>query len=106
MGCGKLRRSHGPGRVDYAVEITILILRRQGVVGKTQTTLDLDLILPSMGERAFVQVKSRTDSKELADYVSRIDAADEFNRMFYVYHTGHAATEDQRVVGGDFGAGG
>jgi hypothetical protein len=31
--------------------------RRQGVVGKTQKTLDLDLILPSTGERAFVQVK-------------------------------------------------
>jgi hypothetical protein len=30
--------------------------RRVGIVGKTRKTLDLDLILPSTGERAFVQV--------------------------------------------------
>ena len=47
--------------------------RRLGVVGKTQKTLDLSLELPSTGERAFVQVKSRTDSKELADYIEQID---------------------------------
>ncbi len=28
--------------------------QRQGIVGKTQKTLDLDLLLPSTGERAFV----------------------------------------------------
>ena len=43
--------------------------RRVGVVGKTQKTLDLDLVLPSTGERAFVQVKSQTTTAELADYV-------------------------------------
>jgi hypothetical protein len=44
--------------------------RRQGMIGKTQKTLDLDLVLPSTGERAFVQVKSRTSPAELADYIS------------------------------------
>ncbi len=34
--------------------------RRQGVVGKTQKDIDLSLLLPSTGERACVQVKSRT----------------------------------------------
>lgn len=72
--------------------------RRQGVVGKTQKTLDLDLMLPSTGERAFVQVKSRTSPGELADYISRLDAADEYTRMFYVYHTGDVATNDPHVV--------
>lgn len=90
------------GPKDFEILVDLIFStsgwRRQGVVGKTQKTLDLDLILPSTGERAFVQVKSRTDSRELAEYVSRIDDADEFNRMFYVYHTGHATTEDQRVV--------
>lgn len=47
--------------------------RRLGVVGKTQKTLDLDLLLPSTGERAFVQVKSQTTSAELADYVGKLD---------------------------------
>jgi hypothetical protein len=42
--------------------------RRLGIVGKTQKTLDLDLILPSTGERAFVQVKSKTTSAQLAEY--------------------------------------
>jgi hypothetical protein len=31
---------------------------RRGIIGNTQKTLDLDLLLPSTGERAFVQVKS------------------------------------------------
>lgn len=44
--------------------------RRVGVLGKTQATLDLDLILPSTGERAFVQVKSRTTSKQLSTCLS------------------------------------
>ena len=48
--------------------------RRQGVVGGTQKTLDLDLVLPSTGERAFVQVKSKTDSAELAKSVEEFEA--------------------------------
>jgi hypothetical protein len=71
--------------------------RRQGVVGKTQKTLDLDLMLPSTGERAFVQVKSKTSSAELADYVARLDDLGPYDRMFYVYHSGEAATDDERV---------
>jgi hypothetical protein len=72
--------------------------RRQGLIGKTQKTLDLDLVLPSTGERAFVQVKSRTSPAELADYISRLEAADDYARMFYVYHSGDVATDDSRVV--------
>jgi hypothetical protein len=90
------------GPQDFEVLVDLVFStsgwRRQGVVGKTQKTLDLDLVLPSTGERAFVQIKSRTDDAELADYVSRIDAADDYTRMFYVYHTGHASTDDPRVV--------
>lgn len=72
--------------------------RRQGLIGKTQKTLDLDLVLPSTGERAFVQVKSRTNVAALADYISRLDAADDYDRMFYVYHTGDVSTDDPRVT--------
>lgn len=72
--------------------------RRLGVVGKTQKTLDLDLILPSTGERAFVQVKSRTSSSELAEYAATLDQAGPFDRMFFVYHTGSASSDDDRVV--------
>jgi hypothetical protein len=72
--------------------------RRLGVVGKTQKTLDLDLTLPSTGDRAFVQVKSKTTSAELADYVTKFDELGPYDRMFYVYHSGEAKTDDDRVI--------
>lgn len=72
--------------------------RRQGPVGKTQKTLDLDLALPSTGERAFVQVKSKTTSAELAEYVGKLDELGPYDRMFYVYHSGTANTDDERVI--------
>jgi len=71
--------------------------RRVGVVGKIQKTLDLDLILPITGERAFVQAKSKTTSAELAKYVAKI-GGEPYNRMFYVFHSGNADTDDPRVI--------
>ena len=72
--------------------------RRLGTVGKTQKTLDIDMMLPSTGERAFVQVKSRTTSSELADYVAQLDERGPYDRMFYVFHSGNAETDDDRVT--------
>ena len=66
-------------------------------MGKAQKTLDLDLVLPSTGERAFVQVKSKTGSRELAAYVAKIEDGP-YDRMFYVFHSGEAATDDPRVT--------
>jgi hypothetical protein len=71
--------------------------RRQGIVGKTQKTLDLDLILPSTGEHAFVQIKSKTTSAELAEYVGKLEELGPYDRMFYVFHSGDADTDDERV---------
>jgi hypothetical protein len=71
--------------------------RRVGLVGKTQKTLDLDLTLPSTGERAFVQVKSKTTSAELAAYVSKIQEGT-YDKMFFVFHSGEAETLDKRVT--------
>jgi hypothetical protein len=67
------------------------------VVGKTQKTIDLALMLPSTGERAFVQVKSHTTSAELAEYVGQLEGT-LYNRMFYVFHSGDATTDDERVI--------
>ena len=74
--------------------------RRVGVLGKSQETLDLDLVLPSTGERAFVQVKSKTSSAELAEYVGKLgERADLYRRMFYVYHSGKPALpKDERIT--------
>lgn len=71
--------------------------RRQGKVGGPQEILDLDLLLPSTGERAFVQVKSRTSQREFEKYLdSFIDAP--YDKMFYAFHTGPAlSANDDRV---------
>jgi hypothetical protein len=71
--------------------------RRHRIVAKTQKTLDLDLVLPSTGERAFVQVKSKTTSAELGEYVGRLEDHGPYERMFYVLHSGEADTDDDRV---------
>ena len=70
--------------------------RRLGSVGGTEKTRDLDLILPTTQERAFVQVKSKTTSVELAEYVTQMDHG--YDRMFYVFHSGEAQTKDERVT--------
>jgi hypothetical protein len=43
--------------------------RRVSQVGRTQKTVDLELILPSTAERAFVQVKSQATAASIDDYV-------------------------------------
>lgn len=66
--------------------------RRVGQVGKTQKTVDLELLLPTTGERAFVQIKSSTTEKELADYLDRYKDSGAYDRMFFVWHSGNAGT--------------
>lgn len=55
-------------------------------------------MLPSTGERAFVQVKAKTTSAELADYVGKLEELHPYDRMFYVFHSGKAVTDDNRVT--------
>ena len=46
------------------------------------------LILPTTGEKAFVQVKSKTDQNEFnAEYLEVFREMSQFGRMFYVLHT-------------------
>ena len=73
--------------------------RRTGETGGTQKAVDIELMLPSTGEAAFVQVKSRTNQSQLDDYVERLAARDE-SRMFYVYHSGSRGLswDDPRVT--------
>ncbi len=71
--------------------------RRLGQLGKTQKFLDLDLILPTTNERACVQIKSSTTSAQLAEYIEQMDEVGLFKRMFYIFHSGEAVTEDERV---------
>jgi hypothetical protein len=50
-----------------------------------------------MHERRDVQVKSKTTSAELAEYVRKLKDEGPYERMFYVYHSGEAETDDERV---------
>jgi len=73
--------------------------QRIGVVGGPQDTVDLELVLPSTRERAIVQVKSKTTTTELAEYIAKFgERADFYDRMFYVYHSGEPRLPDDRRV--------
>lgn len=90
----------GPKDFETLVDLVFSISgwRRQGIVGKTQKTLDLDLMLPSTGERAFVQVKSRTSQAEFDEYAAHFEALDSYDRMFFVYHSGAANSDDEKMT--------
>ncbi len=45
-----------------------------------------------------MQVKSETNSAELADYIAQFEELESFNRMFFVYHSGSAETDRERVI--------
>jgi hypothetical protein len=94
-----LIRLLGPRDFELLVDLVFTTSgwRRIGTVGKTQKTLDLDLVLPSTGERAFVQVKSQTTPAELTEYLTALQDS-LYTRMFYVFHSGRAETSDQRVT--------
>lgn len=66
--------------------------RRLGSVGGTERIVDMELILPSTKERAFVQVKSATTQRKFNDKYReafvRMREARVFDRMFFVFHTG------------------
>ncbi|MDF2367763.1 hypothetical protein [Sneathiella sp.] len=60
--------------------------QRISSLGGTQKTLDLELLLPTTGERAIVQVKSATSQAQLDDYIERFGAM-AADKYFYVYHS-------------------
>lgn len=61
--------------------------RRLGELGRTTKDLDLEVELPSTGERAWIQVKSRASDAVLAESVAKVDQLP-YRRLFFVYHTG------------------
>lgn len=62
--------------------------QRISASGGTQKTIDIEMVLPSTQEQAFVQIKSRTDNTQLQYYIDQLDLReDEKEKMFFVYHT-------------------
>jgi hypothetical protein len=72
--------------------------RRLGQVGKTQKTVDIELMLPTTGERAFVQVKSSASKQDLTQYVERLKDSHAYDRMFFVWHSGDVGEVEESNV--------
>jgi len=89
----------GPKDFELLVDLVFTTSgwRRIGSVGKTRKTVDFDMVLPSTGEQAFVQVKSATTPAEFSEYLAAFQDGPH-TRMFYVFHSGEAATSDPRVT--------
>ncbi|MGE3476429.1 MAG: restriction endonuclease [Rhodospirillaceae bacterium] len=62
-------------------------------VGGTQKDIDIEVVEPATGARAFVQVKSRAGQRELDDYLERWEAVGGYEHMFFVCHSPTSALE-------------
>jgi hypothetical protein len=76
---------------DFEILCDLIFARlgwqRLSDVGGEQKDTDLVLIQPATGERAFVQVKSKSSQRELSSYEQSFQANPGFERMFYVCHS-------------------
>jgi hypothetical protein len=61
--------------------------QRTGALGRTQKTVDLELLAPVTGKRAIVQVKSQAGIDTLEDYTVQFRAMSQYQEMFFVVHT-------------------
>lgn len=89
---------------DFETLVDLIFARtgwqRVSRVGETQADVDLVLEQPSIGEKAFVQVKSRAGQAVLDDYIDRFRQSGAFQRFFFVCHTPSgelAAVDDARL---------
>ncbi len=55
--------------------------------GKTQKTLDLELLSPVTGEKAIVQIKAQSNLKEFLKYQEEFSVMNDYSKFFYVVHT-------------------
>ncbi|WP_394206056.1 hypothetical protein [Shewanella waksmanii] len=61
--------------------------QRISVLGKTEKDIDLDVFSPVSQKRAFVQVKSTTNSNQFNEYCEIYKEYKQYNEMYFVYHT-------------------
>jgi hypothetical protein len=75
---------------DFELLVELIFARsgwqRLGRIGETQPDLDLDLVEPATGQRAFVQIKSTAGQNVLDEYVRRWRATDGYDQFFFVCH--------------------
>lgn len=61
--------------------------KRIETLGKTQKSIDLDLMSPVTGKRAFVQVKSTSDLPTFQEYVDQFKNMNQYDEMYFVVHS-------------------
>jgi hypothetical protein len=76
---------------DFELLVDLIFSRagwqRLSPLGKTEKSIDLELMLPVTGDRAFVQVKSAATLQDLRDYVAAYRKTEQLQQMFFVVHT-------------------
>jgi len=76
---------------DFELLVDLILTRagwqRLSALGKTEKSIDLELLLPVTARRAFVQVKSSATIQELKDYIARYRAMEQYQEMLFVVHT-------------------
>jgi len=61
--------------------------QRVSAAGKTQKTIDLELISPVSGKRAAVQVKSQSDLDTFLRYKSTFEGMSTYDEVYFAVHT-------------------
>ena len=76
--------------------------QRIGSLGKTEKSIDLDLVSPVTGKRAFVQVKSQANLKTFLEYKESFEGMDQYHEMYFIVHSPSADLaahlEDSAIV--------
>jgi hypothetical protein len=68
--------------------------QRVSSLGKTQKSIDLELLSPVTGKRAFVQVKSQASLSTFLQYKAQFEGMPQFDEMYFVVHSPSADLED------------
>lgn len=97
---GKVVQRLDPKDFETLVDMMFLAAgwRRLGRVGSTEKTKDLDLQMPVTGETAWVQIKCASSVEVFNRYVTDNERMSQYDRMFFVYHTGEGIRSDQENV--------
>ena len=61
--------------------------QRLSSLGKTEKSIDLDLLSPVTGKRAFVQIKSQADLKTFLHSKSEFENMSQYDEMYFVVHS-------------------
>jgi len=62
--------------------------QRVATLGKVEKSIDLDVISPVTGRRAFIQVKSQSSKDEFEEYIQQFEGMPQYDEMYYICHTG------------------